>query len=320
MNPALLLFVQLNTDRIIPMNWGKKIYLTVAILAVAAYCNAQDAMNLKSRGLLGRVHFVTEYNFTEGGDNGLLDESANVKIVSEFDTAGRLILAMKYGQNDVFNSKSVFHYDSKGRIAEERNYGWNNKLVYYNTYRYDVYGNEIMRRNYKSGKTLFMKTLMDYDDRNNLIQERTQSPRGQSLGRAVWQYDTLGNPVEETTFDPDNVETRRTKYVYDQRGYVITERSTCYGLTVVTNYQYDSLGRLAEEKTFNASKKQEKHIKYIYDNQGREIAQHYFSPVGDVIKTITYKTQYDSRNNMLRKIEVENGRETTLVERAIVYY
>jgi hypothetical protein len=85
-------------------------------------------------------------------------------------------------------------------------------------------------------------------------------------------------------------------------------------------FQYDSLGRLAEEKTINASKKQEKHIKYTYDNQGREIAQHYFSPAGEVIKTITYKTQYDSRNNLLRKIEVENGRETTLVERAIVYY
>jgi hypothetical protein len=298
----------------------KRIYLSLLFCAIAAFCNAQEGLSLKSRGLIGSIHFLTEYNFTEGGDNGMVDESANIKIVSEFDTLGRLIVAMKYGLNDVFNSKSVFRYDSRGRLSEERNYGWNNKLVYYNVYRYDERGNEIMRRNFLSGRKLFMKIVMDYDDDNNLIQERTQSPRGQSLGRAVWQYDSLGNPVLEITYDPDNVETRKTAYVYDKRGYVTAERSTCYGLTVVTNYSYDTLGRVAEEKTINAAKKQEKHIKYSYNQHGHEIAQVYYSQDGNVIRTITFSNYYDTRNNLLKKVQVENGKETILTDRTIVYY
>lgn len=283
--------------------------------------NAQDATS-HTAGFYGKIKTITEYNYaTEGGDNGVEAGERAYRVVRHFDEEGNCDEEYRYAADGALMGRIAYKYHKlSGRLVEERNYDATGKYKFSEVHHYDPRGNEIMRKSVKSDKNLFLKVTMEYDENNNVLQEKTSSPGGRVLSRAMWKYDERNNPIEEVTYDPDQGETRKSTYKYDARNYLVEESNTYYDITVRTTYKWDTLGHLLEECNYNAERRRDKLIKHTYDNRGDETEQTLFTGDGILLKTLTFTYNYDTHNNLLKKMQTENDKDIILIQREIVYY
>ncbi len=158
------------------------------------------------------------------------------------------------------------------------------------------------------------------DENGNIVMEESFDATNHLVNRATWKYDTLNNPIVEKTYDADETETRKSLFKYDNTGKMIEARNIYYGIMLRITYKYDATGNMVEERNYNAEGVQDKRIVYKYDDKGNETEQVFYSTDGKPQKTIAYRNQYDKMGNLLRKIQIDDGREITITRREIAYY
>lgn len=276
------------------------------------------AQQVTTDGYNGRVKRLEEYNFKELQQTGI-DLKDGYRIVSIYDSAGYKTKAYSYDEKGALIGKSVYKYDGS-KLVEERNYNEQGKYVYANKYRYDKRGNEISLKHYSVNGLLFLRTQSEYDDKGNIVQERSYNAEGNLLNKATWQYDAKGNVAEERIYDADEQETSLTKYKYDAEGRMIEEVKELYGIMLRTVYKYDEQGVLKEEWGYNAEGVRDARIVYEYDDNGIAIKETYYSADDKVKRAVSYKNDYDRYQNLVKRTQLENGREVVILRKELDYY
>jgi hypothetical protein len=307
-------------EQMMQMNCMKRTIVMLSLYLAAAGMVCAQGTAVMTYGLAGKIKNLTVYNFRpEDGNTAEQDEEA-YKVTTAFNENGRRIAEYRYGIDGMLNSKLVCRYNRSGRLTQERSYDANGKLRFANTMQYDARGNEITRRSFSKDRSMFLKTVLYYDDSDNVIKETTLGPGKRALSTATWKYNKSNEPIEEITYDADNIKTRRSLYKYNSKHNLVEDKSSYYGITLTTTYAWDSVGHMIEECTYNAKHEPEKKMKYTYNAEGQETSQLIYNGDGLLQRTVTYRNEYDRMRNLVRKVQIAEGKETVIVLKEIVYY
>jgi YD repeat-containing protein len=296
-----------------------RVLICCCLLAAFAHADAAAQYSVAEYGLNGRVKSLVEYNYT-AFDIGNLQNNSIYKIMSRFDEQGKKIRQVTWTPDGLISSRTNYSYDEDGLLTAERNYDGDGHYTSADLYSYDRKGREVLRKQYAPDGNIYMKTSSEYDGRGNLIVEESYDAYKDLAGRAKWRYDTSGNPIMEAVFNADDTLTRKTTYEYDGRGNMVAMNNTIFGLTSRTVYTYNDKDQKTEERHYNAEKIPDTRITYKYDDQGNETEQNYYSADNKLQRTITYRNEYDRYGNLVRKVQIGNGRQITILRKEIAYY
>lgn len=269
-------------------------------------------------GLSGRIHKLKEFNLTPlsmAVYSGLMGNNT----LTVYGEEGEKLKEYEYGPEGYLLSKSVYKY-KKGNLIQVRSYSGDGTFLSATLYDYNRKGFEVARKFYGSNGLLVRRTEAKYDKSGNVVEEQGFDLDGVMISKATWKYDKERNPIEEVVYDADEIETRRSVYEYDSKGNRTSVSNTYYGVTLKTEYKYNEDGLVVSEQSYNAEGVADKKIEYSYDKQGYAVSERYFSADGTLQKTLSFKNEYDTKNNLISKTEISGKKKVVILRREIDYF
>jgi hypothetical protein len=206
-------------------------------------------------------------------------------------------------------------------------------------------GNLIEKTNYFDDITYFTE-LYFYNSNNQLIKKLIVTPQAHLTDTINYLYDSTGllrKQIKSFQTSVNKQEFEYTIYNYDSVGRLNEEinlMSSNPGFQIAYLYTYDKNNILPKSKT-DANNKSDYHL-YCYDKSGHIISEvqagknimnpdsilYYYNPNGDLVEdkstspqnSVTYKYEYDSIGNWIKKTEFCNGTKLSVKVRTIQYY
>lgn len=198
-------------------------------------------------------------------------------------------------------------------------------LLYTETYNYDDNGNRI-ERNFGVDEFRGGKWLYKYDSKGRRIEEIEYKPDGSINRKHFFKYGAAGNKIEKKEYKSDGSLENISSYKYDDKGNQIEENrfNSDGNLNVRETYQYDDEGNLIEDNVHYSDGTQATKTTYTYDNDKNIIMVIRFDLYQDIdgnqYEVTTYKYEYDSKNNWIKRTEFDNKIPKYIIEREIEYY
>ena len=204
-----------------------------------------------------------------------------------FNTEGNFDETIEYDIKENIEFKVVYSYNEKGRITEKKVNHSNNTLKYKYVFKYDNNGYLIDESIYLKDGSLSKKKVYDNQEERNKIFVNTFFVKGELSSSAEFEYNDEGYLIKEV-FNDYGVSVVRHNYYYNNKGYLIKRNQK------ITSENRD----MDFDNNFN------------YNENGDMIESGYTS----------YKYEYDSQNNWIKRIEFNGGFPEFIVERKIEYY
>ncbi len=186
------------------------------------------------------------------------------------------------------NETKVFNYDSTKKIKSvdylNRNvaekYKYSNSLL-------------IQKLKISSNNKVISETEYSYDNNKNIIKEKIEY--GDYNEWYTYEYDNIGNLIKTFWFDSDEGPLEKTLFTYENEEMVKEEWY---------NYAYGVI---------------EGSVVYHFENGlEKNIVETDYEDNSVVEWDFTY--EFDSENNWIKKIEIFENNELTMIERLIEYY
>jgi hypothetical protein len=178
-------------------------------------------------------------------------------------------------------------------------------------------GNEIEENEYKLDGSLYNRAICKYDVKDNRIEMDFYNSENCFLEKFTYNYDDKGNMIEKNGYSFDDSLWSKIIYKYDLNGNNIEESNSKYKYI----YKYDDKGNKTEYYNCLDSSFFTKTI-YKYDEKGNYIEEIIYNLDGSIYSKYTFKYEYDSYGNWLKKIRYKGERKTLclVTEREITYY
>lgn len=167
------------------------------------------------------------------------------------------------------------------------------------------------------------KTLLIRDENCNLIEKSNFDLRdGEILSKSIFKYDERGNRIESNYYYSDKSMDCKSTTKYDENGQVI-ETDECKpngSLIEKTKIKYNVNEGLIEyyKYKFDGSLITKMIIKN--DEKGNKIEQNIFDPNNLLINSFTFKYEFDSIGNWIKKTCINKDNPPRYTEREFEYY
>jgi hypothetical protein len=257
--------------------------------------NDLDEMNLfgKVKSMRLIKHKVTE----ELGENTQQsDVSSSSDYYYVFDKNGYEKEVVSHSDG-VLYSRDVSEYNQNEDLVISHHYNYQySSLESRWIYKYDENRFLTEIKEYKPDGKLSTSTILRYDENNNVFEKIWYSRLLNRTSRYEYKYDKEGNEIECTSYRQNGDLFGKDVYTYDKKRNKITEIHYSDGDYIEYNhtYKYDKFNNITE--------KQYKTMNGLTDN------------------IMTYKYEFDSHNNWVKKLYYENGDIFSITKRTIEYY
>lgn len=278
--------------------------LLLIIVGHAGLCQQQNELSkMELRGRvkeLNLVSFQPKLPAIKGKwEQAKLIDSARY----QFNEQGNLS-----GKNDYFlygyyfGNVFTYLYDEKGRVATEIRVKYDEDDI---------------------SDILEFRSVYEYDD-SDLHVRKTLLDRSGKQPYDLYTYDYKGKIVSEAFYDRDGQLEREYIHTYDDRGNRIFSGNKNARQGTESNSEwiskYDKAGHMTEQQFFKTPGKLTARTVYQYNSNGDVIQSHQFDTAGKSVKKLSFKYEYDSQLNWVRKIEYENDQPTVISKRLISYF
>ncbi|MES2702640.1 MAG: hypothetical protein V4649_08380 [Bacteroidota bacterium] len=296
-----------------------------------------------------RRGFLTETTSTIGGDTvagqGITFKSA--RLIYKYDDNNHLIGSTSYDANGRIKDSSIQAVDKMGNRVEWVIYKADGSRDWMYISEYDLAGNLLETNEYKREK-LETRHTYRYNDQNQCNMESEYNADNRLAWKETFKYDGKGNKTEVLDFKGNGSFDARYTYKYNDIGKPVEEHE--YQTEDENKYKkiltkYDNDGNVVEIVQYNENGK----LDYIgkLDKYGNHLADVQYGPDGtikqritaeykfddmeneteeilvylDGSKTVTKSSyEYDKNGNWTKKVVLEDGEVSRIVEREIVYY
>lgn len=195
-------------------------------------------------------------------------------------------------------------------------------IEFYYINEYNTSGNKTSDTKYQPDGKVIKKYSYIYDKEEKRQEQKQFLPDGKILLEIYYKYDSKGILIEDYGVKGDGKPDKTMKYIYDDQGNVVEDNSfNADGILQKRfTYKYDNRGNKVENCRFSANGDLEKKIILTYDIQNNATEEYYYKADNTIITRIENKYKYDTLNNWIEKIQIADGKLTTVIERLIEYY
>jgi len=233
------------------------------------------------------------------------------------------IVAGAHKKENQTNYNYTIHYDSIGRITRRD--------------ELDIFGDKIIR-----------KHLYSYNAEGYAAEQSIIAGRGSMIKdvKYYYQFNEHRKLIRQKTISSDHPDTLITIYVY-QGNYKVSESKLCKDTQETLPYRcFDSAGRVTKQWEYNLRGKLLGYYEMKYDSTGNLIEQKVFDahgknymiyswkylpagyperyeirePGSNNFEAWTYRYEYDTSGNWVKRIDYRNGKPVYIREREIIYY
>ncbi|NJY64284.1 hypothetical protein HC174_16195 [Salinimicrobium sp. CDJ15-81-2] len=311
--------------------------------------NDRTEMNLK-----GEVKSVESelYNLIPEKDTFRLGEKINGLSIDrnslvEFNERGQLTSSKEFLSNGDVREETIYTYDKSDRLIHRKeidNYGRGSFYDYNFSYNSVDSITKVVISNLD-----FKRIHQITRDEKNRITENKIIQSDTVIAIYTRRYDKNGNIIEENEYRKENVPVKIISRTFDQKNLKQTEQITKYNkwdtLSYEIKFTYDSNQNLMEEKEYDSDTVFIKTTNSYFEggqlketrtipmgsfnsiiitqkfNKKGDLVEHSREPRDGTDKNIwTYKYNYDSNGNWIKKIEYKNETPLRMVKRSIEYY
>lgn len=285
-----------------------KIFFWLGILFMALSCNKIKIKNdLEKNELRGKVKSVKEnYYEPEEKFGEIIKGEKCEKDVNGFEIGSFSVFNQKGYLVEVNNTsglwnelvfnpmlninKAIFHYDKSGVLKTVECFDKVGNKRGLDEYFYDKKGRIIELNEYEH-KTLNYKVKIKY--KKGLIERSIYDREGRLCYKTeTKEMNGLKMEVKDFLYEYDKQDSTTTAYTYDKKG----------NIAAMTRVNHGDISS----------------HKYYYNDKNLCIKEIDSSNYGLDIYRFEYK--YDSNNNWIQKISIENGKPYEILERIIKYY
>lgn len=247
----------------------------------------------------------------------------------------------------ITQDKTLF-FNAQGHKIELNDLNYEKNNVNHIAYEYDANAKLVLEKNLSSYGGPRVEKVYAYDKKNNLIAELEYDLFGEPREGTVYTYDKKSNltkiesentgyGISEKTYKYNSknqiIEESRASWVgryyftfeYDYKGNITTENEySSDQIRSNVKYQYADNGKISEETTFTykdgKNPKKTQYKIYKYDAMNNLIEYSYESDVLTTPFITTYKYEYDTLKNWIKREKYENKNLKEIIERKIVYF
>ena len=248
-------------------------------------------------------------------------------ITPTYDSNGN-VLFIDRSVDGVSYTAYRFTYDDQNNPLSKTRYSNNDEVDYLFTYTYEQYRTIVTH--YYSSELNFIETLIyTYDAFGNLISQKQCS--NESSYENIQTYDLLGNLLTSIKYQ-EGREIIKHQYTYDVQGrclsytkydgvyeyryeYSYDENGNQIGITEYRNNKlqeettntFDTRGNLIKEVQVSGNGGSTTTTTYTYDSQNRILSEYNSH-------SLSYKYEYDSVGNIIKKTSHYRGRVQSIAE------
>lgn len=227
---------------------------------------------------------------------------------------------LNYEKRDEDNIE--YEYDAKGKLTAERSFSSvGHRFIKGIAYSYDKKNNLTSEITiYSFGEPRY-GTIYTYDRNNNLLEKKETSGYGTSEEK--YKYNSKNQKIEENT--ASWIGRYRRFFEYDTKGNIINKHVYKSDVIVHTvKNKYADNGKISEETTFSYTNgknpKKTKYQTYKYDLMDNLIEYIYESDILTRPFPTTYKYEYDTSKNWIKREKYEYNKLKEVIVRKIVYF
>lgn len=283
--------------------------------------------DLESDNVKGNVKSITQKYYEaeekDGKDTiGEPYESTDRNYVIHYNEKGYITWATFYKTRATLDYRYTFKYDNAGNRIEETWFDSDNALDYRITRKFsnmghllelkkytdttatytekyvylpDPSGNPTKTSLYDENDVLLTVTNSTYDGFGNRIQDDNFDGKGKALGKVIYTYDSRRLKTSEETYSADGNIMTKKKFIYEYRGKLSQQQV------------YDNNGKLVEKNI------------YTFNDSGDENEWTNYDRTGFPIYQYTYRYEYDTQGNWIKKVQVKDGKPVYYTIREIAY-
>jgi len=310
-----------------------KIKLFSILIILFLFVNCTNEKNKNSKNLDSNTSSAKEEIISKNVDNNLaeLDLKGKVRSIKRYSyevsskfgeiIKGRVIEAKESFYNPEGNKTEIIEYDDNGKLTQKDEFSYNSqnliKISIETNLQFDI--KDTLSYNYsyykpdkikeikilKSNGSLKNKIL--YNEQDYVKEDIVYRANGKPFIGNSYLYDSTGNKIEmKRTYYRKDIRTSKIEFSYNKNNNIAkqTEYKQDGSILKTIIYEYDTKGNVVKEIPSSTH--------YVNDN---------LEIVEDKSKvTYTYKYEFDSKHNWLKKITYINDMPTNMDIRTIEYY
>lgn len=298
----------------------KQLFISIVLFLTVGTANAQT--DWQKEELKGKVK-----ELTEKCKKSMKDVPPNEWAITQNKTLFFNIQGYKtklnelnYEERDENNIE--YEYDAKEKLVLEKHFDSYGEIRRAKGYAYDKKNNLIAEAKYDIFGEPTEATVYTYDKNNNLVKIESENT-GYGTSEKKYTYNSKKQIIEENK--ASWVGRYRYTFEYDNNGNVITKNG--YNGDVIdisVKSKYADNGKISEETTFtykdDKAPKKTQYRTYRYDAMNNLIEYIYESDILTKPFPTTYKYEYDTSKNWIKREKYEYNQLKEIIERKIVYF
>jgi hypothetical protein len=225
-----------------------------------------------------------------------------VASINEYDSEGRIILAINYDEQGGIEQKSKTDYTPTGKISEIKEYLDEDTIGEHIRYERGE-NDEVIAIHKEFADGSFSKMIFEKEDKNRSLEIKTVDDEGELEEREVHFFDEKGNIILRETYNWRNILTHKFENQYNAEGLLIkqTENQVPDKLILTSELEYNENGQVISQVTRNQKNQITHRILMEYDKLGRITKQQ----VGNYY---IVSTSYNDAEKMETEVQVNaNG-------------
>ena len=216
----------------------------------------------------------------------------------------------------------AYEYDAKAKLVLEKDLNSYGEPRVVKGYAYDKKNNLIADVEYDIFGEPIEGTVYTYDKNNNLTKIESENT-GYGTSEKNYKYNSKNQIIEENQASWLGV--YRYTFEYDNKGNIMTKNEyKSNQITSTIKNQYAGNGKISEETIFTykdgEDPKKTQYKIYKYDAMNNLTEYIYESDILTTPFTTTYKYEYDTFKNWVKREKYDNKNLKEIIERKIVYY
>ena len=310
---------------------NKILFLSIFTFATVSFSFAQTAnkkkTDLESDNVKGIVMQINQ-KYLEAGEKDGKDtignqfESTDRNFEMHYNAKGYVAWATFYKTGRTLDYRYTFKYDEAGNKIEETLFDADNALDNRITRKFSNKGFLMELKKYTDTTAeATEKYVYEVDPVGNPLKSSFYDENGVLMGTNTYIYDTYGNNIETDNFDGKGKPLGKIICTYDGRRLKTAEDAYAAKGEIMTKkkFQYEYRGNLTQQQNFdNNGKLVEKNV-FVFNEQGDENLWNNFDRTGYAIYNYTYKYEYDSHGNWIKKWQMKDGKPVFVNVREITY-
>lgn len=299
--------------------------LTFLFIIFCSFLSAQS--HLRDFNLKGKVRNLESTTYLYSGNStnpsGFLDSENFDAIKLNFDQKGNLILRENYldyrGKLGLFD-KTVYQFNFSNQIEKQETTLVQNgeepkKISQKKTFYY--LKNQLIRTDeFNSGRTTDQFWVINHIYNGGRLKKKEIWMEDEIFSTSEFEH-RLHNIISEKTFHNDGKQGRKVSFEYDENQNVKNKTTESGNEKTIETFMYDK-NVLKEHVVKN--KKQEIQLREIFNPEGLLSSTEKINYTKNSLAQFKFEYEFDSQNNWIKCVILENETPKFKVIRTINYY